>query len=158
MPRIAVFTAAGRPLEFIEVSPPELRSGELLVRVTCCTLCRSDLHTHAGRRTEPTPTVLGHEIVGRIESFGPETPRTDAAGEPIDVGTRVSWAVAVGCGACFFCVNDLPQKCERPYKYGHQRLLLDRPLGGGLADFVVLVPGTAWFRAPDEIPDPVAAM
>jgi alcohol dehydrogenase len=158
MPRIAVFTAAGRPLELVEVSPPELRSGELLVRVTCCTLCRSDLHTHAGRRTEPTPTVLGHEIVGRVESFGPGTPRVDTGGESIELGTRVSWAVAVGCGTCFFCANDLPQKCERPYKYGHQRLSLERPLGGGLADFVVLVPGTAWFRVPDEIPDPVAAM
>jgi alcohol dehydrogenase len=155
---MAVFTGPGRPLELVEVPLPDLRAGELLVRVTCCTLCRSDLHTHAGRRTEATPTVLGHEIVGRVAAFGPATTRTDATGEPIDVGTRVSWSVTVGCGVCFFCAIDLPQKCERPYKYGHQRLSPDRPLGGGLADFVVLIPGTACYRVPGEIPDPVAAL
>src|SRR5262245_9443965 len=157
MPHMAVFHAPGRPMELTTFTAPEPRAGELLVRVACCTLCRSDLHTHAGRRVEPTPTVLGHEIVGRVETFGPGTPRTDAAGEPIDVGTRLSWAIAVGCGMCFNCANELPQKCERPYKYGHHRLDADRPLGGGLAEFVILVPGTAWFRVPENIPDRVAA-
>lgn len=157
MPRMAVFTAPGRPVELEEFATPEPRAGELLVRVTLCTLCRSDLHTHAGRRAEPTPAVLGHEIVGRVEAFGPGTPRADAAGDEIGVGTRVSWAVAVGCGVCFFCLDGLPQKCGRPYKYGHHRLAADRPLGGGLADYVVLVPGTAWFRVPDDVPDHVAA-
>lgn len=103
-------------------------------------------------------TVLGHEIVGRVEAFGPDAPRHDAAGEPLRIGSRVSWAIAVGCGSCFFCAEELPQKCERPYKYGHERLSADRPLGGGLADKVVLVPGTAWFLVPDEVPDPVAAL
>src|SRR5262249_4521786 len=150
----ALFTGAGKPLEMVRFPTPQPRGAELLVRVSCCTLCRSDLHTHAGRRTEPTPTVLGHEIVGRIEGFGPEAPRQDTAGVSMSVGGRVSWAVAVGCGSCFFCAQDLPQKCEVPYKYGHQRLDPDRPLGGGLADCVVLLPGTAIFRVPDSIPDP----
>jgi alcohol dehydrogenase len=144
-------------MELVRFPLPKVRGAELLVRVTCCTLCRSDLHTHAGRRTEPTPTVLGHEIVGRFEAFGPEAPRHDATGEPLSVGSRVSWAVAVGCGSCFFCAEDLPQKCERPYKYGHERLTPERPRGGGLADCVVLVPGTVCFRVPDAVPDPVAA-
>jgi alcohol dehydrogenase len=157
MHRAVVFAGPGRPLELVRLPAPEPRGAELLVRVTYCTLCRSDLHTHAGRRTEPTPTVLGHEIVGRIAAFGPEAARQDDAGAPLDVGSRVSWAVAVGCGSCFLCGDDLPQKCERPYKYGHHRLAADRPLGGGLADFVVLVPGTAVFRVPDAVPDPVAA-
>jgi alcohol dehydrogenase len=157
MARAVVFTGAGNLLELVRFPVPEPRGAELLVRVTCCTLCRSDLHTHAGRRTEPTPTVLGHEIVGRIEAIGPEAARHDAEGAPVTVGSRVSWAVAVGCGSCFFCADNLSQKCEHPYKYGHQHLNPERPLGGGLADFVVLVPGTYWLRVPDEIPDPVAA-
>jgi alcohol dehydrogenase len=152
-----VFTGAGRPLEMVRFLAPQPRGAELLVRVACCTLCRSDLHTHAGRRIELTPTVLGHEIIGRIEAFGPDAPRRDAAGAPLSIGSRVSWAVAVGCGSCFFCAEDLPQKCERPYKYGHERLTPDRPLGGGLADCVVLVPGTVFFRVPDAVPDLVAA-
>ena len=158
MARSVVFNGPGRAFEVARFPMPEPRGAEVLVRVICCTLCRSDLHTHAGRRTEATPTVLGHEIVGRIEAYGPDAPRSDARGNRAEVGTRVTWGVAVGCGRCFFCADDLPQKCERPYKYGHQRLSADRPMGGGLADFVVLVPGTASFRVPDEIPDPVAAM
>jgi alcohol dehydrogenase len=152
-----VFHGPGRPLERVQVTVPEPRGGELLVRVTACTLCRSDLHTHAGRRVEPTPTVLGHEIVGRIEAFGPTAARVDAAGAAASVGDHVTWAVAVGCGRCFFCCEDLPQKCERPYKYGHERVSADRPLGGGLAEVILLVPGTAWFRLPDQVPDRVAA-
>jgi alcohol dehydrogenase len=157
MQRAVVFTGAGRPLEMVRFPAPEPRGAEVLVRVACCTLCRSDLHTHAGRRAEPTPTVLGHEIVGRIGAFGPEAPRHDAEGVPLSVGSRVSWAVAVGCGSCFFCAEGLPQKCERLYKYGHERRTPERPLGGGLADCVVLVPGTACFRVPDAVPDQVAA-
>src|SRR5262249_10589967 len=128
------------------------------VRITCCSLCRSDLHTYAGRRVEATPTVLGHEIVGRIEAFGPNAQHADYRGQPAEAGTRITWAIAVGCGRCFFCLDDLPQKCEQPYKYGHVRAEIEQPLGGGLAEHAVLVPGTAWFRVPDEIPDRVAAL
>ncbi len=158
MQRAIVFTGACRPLELVRFPTPQPRGAELRVRVTCCTLCRSDLHTHAGRRTEATPTVLGHEIVGRIEAFGPTAPRHDAQGVPVSVGSRVTWAISVGCGSCFFCAEDMPQKCERPYKYGHERLNPQRPLGGGLADCLVLVPGTVWLRVPVEIPDTVAAL
>jgi alcohol dehydrogenase len=157
MTRAMLFHAAGRPLELVEFPLAEPRGGEVRVRVTCCTLCRSDLHTHAGRRAEPTPTVLGHEIVGRIEAFGPDAPRHDANGSAVEIGTRITWAVAVGCGGCFFCHADLPQKCERPYKYGHRQADPARPDGGGLADHLTLVPNTVWYRVPDVLPDAVAA-
>lgn len=157
MPRAVVFKGAGQPLELVPFVVPEPQGKELLVRVTCCTLCRSDLYTYSGRRTEPTPTVLGHEIVGQIAAFGPDAPHVDAEGNAVEVGSRVTWAVAVGCGSCFFCHDDLPQKCERPHKYGHHRVALDRPLGGGLSEFVLLVPNTFWLRVPDEVPDAVAA-
>lgn len=157
MTRAVVFRGAGRPMETVQYAAPEPIGAEVLVRVTCCTLCRSDLHTHAGRRMEATPTVLGHEITGRIERFGPEAAPVDYSGRPAAVGTRVTWAVAVGCGECYFCAEDLPQKCARPYKYGHMRVSPGEPIGGGLADSIVLRPGTSWFAVPDEIPDRVAA-
>src|SRR5262249_3202966 len=156
MTRAILFSGAGQPLQLARFPTPEPRGAEVLVRITCCTLCRSDLHTHAGRRTEATPTVLGHEIVGRIEAFGPDAPRTDARGKHVEIDTRITWAVAVGCGRCFYCADNLPQKCERPYKYGHVRARPEQPIGGGLADHVVLVPGTAWLQVPDELPDSVA--
>lgn len=156
MARAARFTGPGTPLELANEPTPEPRAGEVLVRVTCCTLCRSDLHTHAGRRSEPLPAVLGHEIVGTIAAFGEGADRTDFRGAPADIGTRVTWAVAVGCGVCFFCGDGLPQKCATPFKYGHRRAEPGRP-AGGLSEFVLLVPGTAWFVVPGALPDRVAA-
>ena len=158
MIRSILFHGPGRPLEMVRLSAPEPVGEELRIRVSVCTLCRSDLHTQAGRRIEATPTVLGHEIVGRIEAFGPSSPQVDAAGVPVRVGDRLTWAVVAGCGQCFYCTQgDLPQKCEKPYKYGHERATTIRPFGGGLSDVVVLVPGTAWFRVPDEVSDLMAA-
>jgi alcohol dehydrogenase len=125
--------------------------------VSCCTLCRSDLHTHAGRRPGPAPSVLGHEIVGRVEAFGPQAARRDHRGQPLAVGDRVTWTVTASCGACFFCADGLPQKCERLYKYGHEQAIPERPFCGGLADLVLLAPGTACLHVPHPVVDEVAA-
>jgi alcohol dehydrogenase len=157
MPGAVLFTGPGQPLALVQFPVPQPRGGEILVRVQCCTLCRSDLHTHAGRRIESTPTILGHEIVGRIEAFGSEARPDDADGTPVAVGDRVTWAVVAGCGSCFFCTEDIPQKCELPYKYGHQRASREHPMGGGLSEFIILVPRTFWLRVPDEVSDYVAA-
>lgn len=157
MSQALIFTAPGAPLQTEQFADSPLQGAEVRVRVTCCTLCRSDLHTHAGRRTEPTPTVLGHEIVGQIESFGPEAPRVDFLGAAVEPGSRITWAIAVGCGACFFCADNLPQKCEHLLKYGHRRITEDAPPFGGLTESLILAPGTAWFRVPDALSDAVAA-
>jgi alcohol dehydrogenase len=157
MARAVVFSGPGHPLDVVPFSVPDPGPGELLVRTTLCTLCRSDLHTHAGRRTEPVPTVLGHEVVGRIEAFGPGHPSTDAGGRPARTGDRVTWSITTGCGTCYFCRADLPQKCSRLVKFGHRPIDGGPPVGGGLSESVVLPPGTVWYRVPDEIDDAVAA-
>ena len=158
MSSAVVFYGPGRPLEFLPIAKPPLREGEILVQVASCSLCRSDLHSHAGRRNVATPTILGHEIVGRIEAFGPSTSHLDFAGQAATIGDRITWSITIGCGQCFFCQNDIPQKCQRLFKYGHEPILAERGLGGGLADFVVLLPRTNWLKLPDAIPDSVAAM
>jgi alcohol dehydrogenase len=155
--RAMLFRGVDQPLELVRAEVPQPRGAEMRVRTLCCTLCRSDLHTHAGRRQEPTPTVLGHEIVGCLDAFGPDAPRVDWRGQTLALGARVTWAVATSCGKCFFCAADLPQKCERLYKYGHQRVTPDQPFAGGLADFVLLAPGTACLRLPDSLSDELAA-
>jgi len=152
-----LFDGPGLPLRRVDVALPASAAGEALVRVRACTLCGSDLHTAAGRRTEPCPTVLGHEILGHVESISKEgPPPTLWDGRPLTVGDRVVWAVAVGCGNCFFCTRDLPQKCERLLKYGHELFAGPRDLRGGLATHVLLAPRTAIFHVPDELPDAVA--
>ena len=145
-------------MELTHVASPSLRDGEMLVKVLACNLCRSDLHSHAGRRQVATPTILGHEIVGQIEEFGPHAPSMDIAGEPLAIGDRITWSIVLGCGRCYFCTHDLPQKCDRLFKYGHSAINNERSLGGGLADFVVLLPGTACLRVPNGMSDSVAAL
>ncbi len=153
----AVFTAPGQPLELRRLPLPRLdRPGEVLVRVTCCTICGSDLHTYTGRRTTPTPTILGHEIIGEVVDLGPGE-RSTLDGRPVRVGDRITWSIAASCGECFFCSRDLPQKCERLFKYGHEALGDAHPLSGGLAEYCCLAPGTAIVPLPDGLDDHVAA-
>lgn len=155
--RAAVFTGHGEPFRIEEFAVPAPSRGEILVAVTCSTLCGSDLHTWHGRRQEPTPCVLGHEIVGRIAGFGPGAPRTDLRGAPLAEGDRITWTLAASCGGCFFCRHDLPQKCESLFKYGHSRISPGREFTGGFAECCLLAPGTGIVRLPDDLPDALAA-
>ena len=152
----AVFHGPGQPLRAQAFDAADPAGGETLVRVTACTICGSDLHTYDGRRSAPTPSVLGHEIIGRVEAFGPDAPRRDAAGQPLGVGDRVTWSVVAHCGGCFYCTRGLPQKCETMVKYGHEPLRPGGELTGGLADYCRLAPGSTVLRLPDGLPDAVA--
>jgi len=155
--RASVFVAPGQPLELRSFPRPTLAPGETLVEVVCCTLCGSDLHTYLGARRGPAPSVLGHEAVGRIVAFGPGPAPRDAHGGALSIGDRISWSVAASCGACYFCRNELPQKCTGLFKYGHESCCGNHPLSGGLAEFCHLLPGTPILRAPEAIPDVVAS-
>lgn len=153
--RAAVFTSPGKGLVTRRIASRAPGPGEVRVRVSCCTVCGSDLHTYLGHRRTPTPTVLGHEILGVVESIGPGGAR-DFEGREIQPGHRVTWSIAASCGDCFFCRHDLSQKCQRLFKYGHERLDTDHPLSGGLAEHCLLAAGTTIVRLPDHLPDEVA--
>lgn len=155
--RAAVFHGAGEPLQFEEFELPSRPApGELLCRVRMSTICGSDLHTIHGRRQEPTPLVLGHEIIGEVEQLGDGIDR-DGYGQPLRVGDRVSWSIAASCGACFYCDHALPQKCDDLRKYGHLSSVESPSLTGGFAEHVVILPGTAVFKVPDRLTDAIAA-
>src|SRR5215472_9618393 len=113
-PCAVVFHGPGKPLAPIRAPLPALGPGEVLVRVGLCSLCSSDLHTYAGRRVTPLPTVLGHEMLGVVEDAG------TAPGLALKAGDRIVWSIAASCGRCFFCRDGLPQKCSRLFKYGHE--------------------------------------
>jgi len=153
--RAAIFDGPGQPLRVEPIAHPILQSGEALVRVSLCTVCGSDLHTFTGRRKEKTPSVLGHEPVGVVQEVNGEV--RDVSGESIHVGDRVVWAVAVSCGACFFCTHGLPQKCESLRKYGHEPITPQCGPVGGLSTHCHLLRGTAIVKVPAELPDEVAA-
>jgi alcohol dehydrogenase len=149
--RAAVFEGEPRRLTVRSLPVPTLAPGELLVEVLGCTLCGSDLHTTEGRREVAVPTVLGHEIVGRIAVMTDGSVH-DLAGEPLAVGDSVVWAIVASCGSCGNCSRGLPQKCERGLKYGHERAVGRRVFTGGLADVCLLAPGTAIMKLPAAIP------
>ena len=151
-----VFDSATRTFSRKIHESPKLETGQVAVRVTCCTICGSDLHTYQGRRNCPQNCVLGHEVIGRIEQWGGIKPPKDYFGNPVHSGQRITWVMAVGCGECFFCRHDLPQKCENLFKYGHES---DHGKGstGGLSEYCYLVPGTPIFPIPQSLKDSVAA-
>ncbi len=146
--RAVVFRGPGQPLELVEVGLPKLGTGEVLVRVDFRTLCGSDLHTYRGQRSTPVPTVLGHEAIGTVVDADKNA--------RIHEGARVTWSVAASCGSCFFCSHELPQKCERLFKYGHEKMRDEHPLSGGLATHCHLARGTTVVEIPSDLSDEVA--
>ncbi len=154
--RAAVLVEPGKPLECREFALPPLGAGDILVQVTACSLCGSDLHTAHGRRPHPVPTILGHEIVGRIAAFGPGEPPRCVHGRPLEIGQRITWSVCASCGACDRCRQGMPQKCRHLVKYGHSPLESKHGLSGGLADLVQVFSGTAIMPLPDSLADTAA--
>lgn len=150
--QIAVFEGHGRPIRIATHPLPErLDEGEVLVAISLATVCGSDLHTLEGRRNEPVPSVLGHEAVGRIAAMGPGRPGWR-------LGERVTWTLADSCGCCRPCSEwDLPQKCDRLFKYGHAALSDGSGLNGCYASHIILRRGTEVVRLPDGIVDAMAA-
>jgi len=154
--RAMIFEGPSQPLVLRELPIRSLNADEILVRVSAATLCGSDLHTISGRRKVNCPTILGHEIIGRIEQFGKEHSKKDFHGKELQLGDRVTWAIVANCGRCFFCSNDLPQKCLHGVKYGHETIEVHGGLTGGLAEHVILAPRTSIFKLPEDLADEVA--
>ena len=131
-------------------------------RFSCVTntrhLCRSDLNTFTGKRTEKTPTILGHEIVGVIDALGPMAPARDCRGIELRVGDRVTWAIYAADPQSSMSRLGLPQKAPDLFKYGHEKVTADQTLHGGLAEYCVLRRHTPVVRLDRAIPLPVAAL
>ena len=126
---------------------PTLLEGEFLVRLSLATLCGSDLHTYEGRRSAPTPCVLGHEGVGVIVASGcSEGARF--------IGRRITWTLTDTCGGCLACNTwNLPQKCDSLFKYGHASVDEGAGYSGCFASHIVLKSGTEKVFLPDSLPD-----
>jgi putative phosphonate catabolism associated alcohol dehydrogenase len=147
----AVFVGAGTPLDLREFPVPSLEPGEALVRVECCTLCGSDLHTLTGARSEPAPSILGHEILGIVEQMG-DPPPCDLGGSPLRPGDRITWSTTISCGSCDRCRHGFPQKCRTLAKYGHELAEGRLALSGGLAELLLLRRGSAVVRISPDLP------
>jgi putative phosphonate catabolism associated alcohol dehydrogenase len=134
---------------------PRLRPGEMVVAVELATICGSDLHTIAGDRPTPVPSVLGHESVGSIVATCGAAYGHD--GEMLGTGDRVTWTIGTACGDCRRCHRGIPQKCLTVRKYGHEAIDDHWRLNGGLATHCHLIAGTGLVQVPQGLPAAVAA-
>src|SRR5512141_3361308 len=96
------------PLQLRERPIPDPGPGEVLVRLTVCGICRTDLHVIEGELANPTlPLIPGHQAVGLVSRVGA------GVSEPV-VGERVGIAwLQHTCGVCEFCTSGRENLCGR---------------------------------------------
>jgi propanol-preferring alcohol dehydrogenase len=132
------------PLEEVDVATPEPGRGELLVHVSVCGVCRTDLDLVEGRLTAPHyPIIPGHQVVGRVHRRGDDV-------TAFRVGDRVGVAwINSACGRCAWCLSGRENLCPFFQSTGCDR-------DGGYAEYVV-VPAAFAHAIPRELPDAGAA-
>jgi (R,R)-butanediol dehydrogenase/meso-butanediol dehydrogenase/diacetyl reductase len=121
------------------VEDPVAQAGELLLRVSVCGLCGSDLKA---RPAMPAGVILGHEFGGRVVGVGPGT---DGWSE----GMQAAVLPVASCGSCRSCVSGDVVHCTSAVLYG---------LGGSAGGFaeLIVVPAASSFAVPEPI-DPLHA-
>src|SRR5438309_11368724 len=104
-----------QPLHLTEVPDPKPGTGEVLLKVRACAVCRTDLHVVDGELTHPKlPIVPGHEIVGRVEAAG------DGAAAKVGERVGVAW-LGHACGNCRYCRSAHENLCDFPLFTGYTR-------------------------------------
>ena len=146
--RAVVYPAPNEPFEVREYPVRDARAGEVLVRISMSTICRSDIHSYEGHRPNPCPGILGHEIIGIIEQIGAGVGH-DLRGDPLAVGDRITWTEYFADGPSYYRdVHDMPQKAPGLRKYGHDLVDDDPHFLGGFADYCYILPGTGILKLP----------
>lgn len=124
---------------------PVPAAGEALVRMRAVGICGSDVHASHGRHPfVPLPYHPGHEIVGVVESFGPDTSAGSHSG--ITVGSRVVIEPIHACGECKYCRDGRYNLCATMRFFG-----CGTPTGG-MADLFT-IRADRLVAIPDDLPD-----
>lgn len=151
--KIAVYDAPNQPFELRLFPVRDPKPGEVLVKVRMCTICRSDIHSYLGHRPNPTPGVLGHEIIGTIVELGADIDK-DMRGDPLRPGDRITWSEYFIPGNNYYTeVLDLPQKSPGVDKYGHMAATTEPYHHGGFGQYCYILPRSWILRLPDELSD-----
>ena len=132
------------PLSYETLPNPEPGPGELLLEVSACGVCHTELDEIEGRTPPPDlPVIPGHQVIGRVVECGRET-------SGFDVGDRVGVAwIYHACGKCKFCRDGAENLCREFRATG-------RDADGGYAEYMT-VPGPFAHRVPSELTDERAA-
>lgn len=123
--RAMLLTQPGRALSLTEVPKPRPGPRDLLLKISACALCRTDLHIYDGELPNPKlPLIMGHQIVGRIENLG-----KDVTGLKVGDRVGVPW-LGSACGSCLYCRLDQENLCDKALYTGYQ-------IDGGFAEYCV---------------------
>lgn len=113
------------PLKFLDVPEPRPGAGQVLVEVSACAVCRTDLHIVDGELNKPKlPLIPGHQIVGRVIGAGKDVTRF-TGGERVGV-PWLGWT----CGTCNYCRTGRENLCDRAKFTGYD-------IDGGYAEYAV---------------------
>src|SRR5919106_1527910 len=120
--RAMVLERQREPLRPATLPDPSPGPGQVLISVSACGVCRTDLHIADGELSEPKlPLVPGHQVVGTVM----------AGGERFEAGERIGipW-LGETCGHCRYCLSDRENLCDAPVFTGYDR-------DGGYAELAV---------------------
>ncbi len=133
-----------QPLTIVDLPVPEIQAGEILIKVSACGVCHTDLDEIEGR-TPPVklPFIPGHQIIGTVAACGPEAKKY-SVGDRIGIG----W-INSACGNCNYCLSGRENLCNDFKATG-------RDMPGGYAEFTAVSEKFA-FLVPDIFTDNQAA-
>lgn len=116
---------SNQKLIYTPIDKPSPGSRQILIKVTACGICRTDLHVVDGELKHPKlPLVPGHQIVGVIEALGEEV-------HSFTIGQRIGvpW-LGDSCGVCQFCLTGRENLCDAAQFTGYQ-------IDGGFAEYCI---------------------
>lgn len=133
-----------KALELVDLSDPVPNSKQILVKVSACGVCHTELDEIEGR-VPPTkfPMILGHEIVGKVESLGSGVTKFKG-GDRVGIAW-INWA----CGQCSFCLKGEENLCDEAKWTG-------KDVDGGYAQYTVVSEDFA-YAIPERFTDLQAA-
>lgn len=142
--RAMILEFTKHPLKWGEVPVPKPGSGQVLVKIHACAICRTDLHVIDGELpNSKLPLIPGHEIVGTVAEIGVGVHNWNV-GDRIGIGW-LGWT----CGECKFCCSGRENLCERARFTGYT-------INGGYAEYAV-ADSKYCFEIPPEYSDVNAA-
>ena len=132
-----------KPLQMVDLPVPTPGPKEILVKVSVCGVCHTELDEIEGRLPPTLPVILGHEIVGRVEKLGLGTKK-------FKLGDRIGIAwINSACGKCQFCLEGNENLCHEFKGTGCHA-------NGGYAQYTVVSEEFA-YPIPDRFSDSEAA-